>query len=394
MRLSKVYFVLACVLACVLVLGGCATQRVVASLPADVLQDQDFDYNPALVTETRETLFGLDEALVRDLKTTDRIGFSTEKRIDILLSRLYGPNGIRLAYTAGHTTGAAQTWREKRGDCLSLTILAYTAAKFLGIEARMQEVSVPLVMDRRQGFDLINGHVNLFVRNKVDVSVNGSTYGAGSFVIDFEPQGGSLRPGIHLSEEAIMARFYNNRATEYLLQRNYRHAYAYYRTALALAPDYAPAFNNLAHLYARTGHDQGAERLLRQAMALGEPSYAQLAAMQRVLVAQGRAAEAQLYADQLTQRQHEDPYYWLGKGINAVESGQWRDAISALERAEKLTTGFEEIHFYLGLAYGRHGQLDAANKQLATMRAINNQGPSVALLSKKLQGLSQPTAVY
>ena len=390
MRLSKVCVVVACVLA----LGGCATQRVAGSLPADVWQDQAFQYNPALVTETRETLFGLDDALVRDLKTDDRIGFSTEKRMDILLSRLYGPNGIRLAYTAGHTTGAAQTWREKRGDCLSLTILAYTAAKFLGIEARMQEVSVPVVMDRREGFDLINGHVNLFVRNKVDVSVNGSTYGAGSFVIDFEPQGGSMRPGMRLSEEAIMARFYNNRATEYLLQRNYSHAYAYYRAAIALAPDYAPAFNNLAQLYARTDHYQGAEKLLRQAMTLGDTTFVQLAAMQRVLAAQGRTTEAQLYADQLAQRQHEDPYYWLGKGIKAVEGGQWRDAIAALERAEKLTTGFEEIHFYLGVAYSRNGQVDAANKQLATMRTIKNQGPSVALLSKKLQGLSAPTAVY
>lgn len=390
MRMKKLCVVVGCVLA----LGGCATQRVVGALPADTWHDQAFQYQPALVTETRETLFALDDALVRDLKSEDRIGFSTEKRMDILLSRLYGPNGIRLAYTAGHTTGASQTWREKRGDCLSLTILAYTAAKFLGIEARMQEVSVPMVMDRREGFDLISGHVNLFVRNKVDVSVNGSTYGAGSFVIDFEPQGGSLRPGMRLSEEAIMARFYNNRATEYLLQRNYNHAYAYYRAALALAPDYAPAYNNLAQLYARTGHYQGAEKLLRQAMALGDTTYAQLAAMQRVLTAQGRTGEAQLYADQLARRQHEDPYYWLGRGITAVEGGQWREAISALERAEKLTTGFEEIHFYLGVAYSRNGQPDAANKQLAAMQAINTQGPSVALLSKKLQGLSAPTAVY
>lgn len=390
MRVKKLCVVVGCVLA----LGGCATQRVEGSLPVQAWQDQAFQYQPALVTETRETLFGLDESLVRDLKSDDRIGYSTEKRMDILLSRLYGPQGIRLAYTAGHTTGAAQTWREKRGDCLSLTILAYTAAKFLGIEARMQEVSVPLVMDRREGFDLVNGHVNLFVRNKVDVSVNGSTYGAGSFVIDFEPQGGSLRPGMRLSEEAIMARFYNNRATEYLLQRNYNHAYAYYRAALQLAPTYAPAYNNLAQLYTRTGYYQSAETLLRQAMTLGEVTYAQLSAMQRVLTAQGRTGEAQLYADQLARRQHEDPYYWLARGIKAVEGGQWRDAISALERAEKLTTGFEEIHYYLGVAYSRNGQPDAANKQLAAMRAINTQGPSVALLSKKLQGLQQTTAVY
>lgn len=369
----------------VLALVGCASNRVAGSLSADVWQDQAFQYQPAMVTETRDTVFGLDAALVQSLKAEDRIGFTTERRLDILLSRLYGPSGIRLAYASGHTTGASQTWHEKQGDCLSLTILAYAAAQFLGIDAHMQEVQVPLVMDRRAGFGLINGHVNLVVRNRADVSVGGNIYGAGSFVIDFEPQGRSVRPGLRLSEAAILARYYNNRATEYLLQKNPNHAYAYYRAALALAPDYPPAFNNLAQLYFQTGHYQSAEKLLRYSMALNEPTYAQLAGMQRVLLAQGRAAEAQHYAGQLVRRQNEDPFYWLGQGIQALQGEQWRDAVSALERAESLTTGFEEVHYHLALAYWRTGKRDAAEKQMATLRNINRQDPGLALLSKKMQ---------
>jgi Flp pilus assembly protein TadD len=380
------YKKLCAVAACVLALGGCSTNKVASALSADLWQDQAFQYQPALVTETRETVFGLDAALLQALKAGDRIGFTTERRMDILLSRLYGPGGIRLAYNSGHTTGASQTWRDKRGDCLSLTILAYSAAKFLGIDATMQEVPVPVVMDRRAGFELINGHVNLFVRNKVSVSVNGSTFGAGGLVIDFEPQGGSLRPGLRLSEEEILARFYNNRASEYLLQKNHNHAYAYYRAALALVPDFIPALDNLAQLYGRTGHYQGAEKLLRQAMGQGQPTYSQLAAIQRVLVAQGRSVEAQQYADQLARRQHEDPYFWLGKGTRALQGEQWQDAVLALERAESLTTGFEEVHYNLALAYLRAGKREAAEKQLATLRKINQNDPGVAVLAKKLQG--------
>ena len=106
MRYQKLCVVVACVLA----LGGCASNKVASSLSADLWQDQAFQYQPALVTETRETIFCLDATLVQDLKAVDRIGFATERRMDILLSRLYGPNGIRLAYTSGHTTGASQTW--------------------------------------------------------------------------------------------------------------------------------------------------------------------------------------------------------------------------------------------------------------------------------------------
>lgn len=380
------YTKLCAVAACFLALGGCATHKLPSALSADLWQDQVFQYQPALVTETHETIFGLDAALLQELKAGDRIGFTTERRMDILLSRLYGPGGIRLAYNSGHTTGASQTWRDKRGDCLSLTILAYSAAKFLGIDATMQEVPVPVVMDRRAGFELINGHVNLFVRNRVSVSMNGSTFGAGGLVIDFEPQGGSLRPGLRLSEEEILARFYNNRASEYLLQKNHNHAYAYYRAALALVPDFTLALDNLAQLYGTTGHYQGAEKLLRQAMGQGQPTYSQLAAMQRVLVAQGRSIEAQHYADQLARRQHEDPYFWLGKGTTALQGEQWQDAVLALERAESLTTGFEEVHYNLALAYLRAGKREAAEKQLATLRKINQNDPGVAVLAKKLQG--------
>ncbi len=372
----------------VVTLVGCASTQVARVLPADTWQDTAFAYDPQLVTETRETLFRLDGNLVQALKVEDRIGFSTERRLDVLLSRLYGLNGICLAYTSGHTTGASETWESKKGDCLSLTILAYTAAKFLGIDAQMQEVSVPVVMDRRDGFELINGHVNLYVRNKADVSMNGNVFGPGSFVIDFEPQGGAVRLGLRLTEDAVLARFYNNRGTEYLLQKQYRHAYAYYRAATKLAPEYTPAFNNLALLYARHGYFAGAERLLRHAMQFDEPSYAQLAAMQNVLIAQGRKTEAQRFADLMAKRQDEDPYYWYNLGRQALVKGRVHEAVRALERAEALTSGFEEIHFNLAVAYLRDGQRDAAVKQIAALRAINAKDPGLALLSKKMQAVA------
>ena len=136
-------------------------------------------------------------------------------KLERLLARLYTREGILLSYASGHTTGAMQTWRNKRGDCLSLTILAYAAAKSLHIDAHMQDVPVPSAVDRREGFDYINSHVNVFVNNVSEVSLNGTLYGAGGFVIDFEPQPGSRRAGQWLSENAILARYFNNRATEY-----------------------------------------------------------------------------------------------------------------------------------------------------------------------------------
>ena len=374
-------------------LAGCASQPVAIAPPADIWQDQAFQYQPALVTETRDSLFALDADIVQSLQADKGHGFSTKRRLDLLLARLYGPAGIRLAYTSGHTTAASQTWHDQRGDCLSLTILAYAASRVLGINAHMQEVRVPFAVDRRDGVDFINGHVNVVVREETEAVIDGRPFVTGVFIIDFEPQAGSGRTGTWLTEDAILARFYNNRAAEYLVQQDDARAYAYFRAAIEKAPGYAPAYANLAQLYARQGIAGAAERLLRHALALEGPSYAPLRGMQKLLADQGRATEAKYYADLLVKRQEEDPYYWLGLGLVALDAQRHGAAISALERAASFASGFKEIHYYLGLAYWRDGQREAARKQLATLSAINRQDPGVATLSKKFSALAPAKSV-
>lgn len=366
-------------------LSGCAVPPVAPLPEAQIWQDGAFQYQPQRVTETSATLFDLDESVVRSFRAADRQSYTTERRLDQLLSQLYGQNGIRLSYASGHSTGAAQTWNDKRGDCLSLTILAYAAARSLGLAPHMQEVRVPVAIDRRDGVDFINGHVNVFIRNNSEISINGRALQSGGVVIDFDPQAGSRQMGQWLTEDEILARFYNNRATEYMVQRDDERAYAYYRSAITADPHFGPVFANLAQLYQRRGLLQGAEQLLLHAIALQGLSYAPLRSMQQLLQSQGRAADAKHYADLLKRRQDEDPYYWLGVGLGAMQSGRFESAINALERAASLTSGFEEIHRNLAIAYWRNGQREAANKQLKVLTALNSEDPAIALLSKKMR---------
>jgi Flp pilus assembly protein TadD len=388
---------LCCAVVGLVLLVACASgERMGAALPepVDMWRDTAFAYQPELVTETRASLFALEPDVVQALRFDSGGTVPVERRLDLLVNRFYGTGGIRLAYDASNTTAATQTWRNRKGDCLSLTILAYAAARHLGIAAHMQEVRVPLSVDRRDGMDFISGHVNVFVRDEAEVSFNGKSFGAGSFIIDFEPQAGSRRFGQWLSEDAILARYYNNRAAQYWAQKDDTRAYAYYRAAITTAPDFAPAYANLAQLYARHGLDGDAEHLLRHAVALGGPTYAPLRALHRLVLAQGRTQEAQQLAELLAKRQDEDPYHWLGLGLDALQAGRNREAIAALEKAAALTTGFEEIHYHLGLAYWRDGQREAARKQLAVLSAINNRDPGIAVLSKKLQGIAPQSAVF
>jgi tetratricopeptide (TPR) repeat protein len=250
-----------------------------------------------------------------------------------------------------------------------------------------------VIVDRHDGVEFVNGHVNVFVRNESDVAINGKSFRSGGIVIDFEPQVGARNSGDWLTQDNILARFYNNRGTEFLVQRDYGQAYAYYKAAIETDPTFVPSFSNLAQLYSVRGLLPASEQLLRHALALGGDSYAPLRTLHRLLTDQARLSEAQDVAKALAKLQDEDPYYWFGKGLVALREGRNGNAVDALERAAELTTGFEEIHYHLGLAYLRNGQRKEASRQMAALSAINTEAPGLAVLNKKMAGLNAVTSL-
>jgi tetratricopeptide (TPR) repeat protein len=248
----------------------------------------------------------------------------------------------------------------------------------------MQEVRVPVAVDRRGGVDFVSGHVNVLVHNSSPLTLNGRSFGAGGVIIDFEPQIGSRQQGNYLTDDQIVARFYNNRASEYLATMNDDKAYAYFKAAIIADPNFAPAYSNLAQLYNRRGMNAAAEDLLHHAIALNERSDAPLRTLHKLLVAEGRSAEAEAIAIKLRKHDDEDPYFWVGIGLDHLQQNRYSKAIEALERAELLTTGFEEIHRYLAIAYWRNGQQKLADKELATLVSMRSDDQLVKTLSRKL----------
>ena len=213
-------------------------------------------------------------------------------------------------------------------------------------------------------------------------------------MVDFLPQPGSRSRGMALTEDQILARFYNNRGSEYLTQKKDEPAYAYYRAAIAADPHYGPAYSNLAQLYKRRGLVQSAENLLWHAVALDRTGDAPLRNLHALLLAQDRKEEAQKVAGMLERIKEQNPYHWLQLGIAALQKGELRRSISALERAEALAIGFEEIHYHLALAYAKNGQRDKATQQINALDAINRNDPNIALLNKKLQGLPAKSGFF
>ena len=353
-------------------LAGCAAAPR-APVPAPLLwQDQAFAYDAALVSVSKRDLFQLDAALLSKLTDPRIQNSSAQYRLNQLVSLLFEPETRDFSYSSNHSTIAAETWRRKSGDCLSLTVLSYSLAKALDMSVQMQEVRIPVVFDRRGSVEFLNRHVNLLISGRSDggLYVKDGLMRSGDVIIDFEPQVASRKEGTALSDDGILARFYNNVAADNLARGDLPLAYAHFKAAVLADPGYSPSYSNLAQLYTRKGLLQSAEQLLLYAVALDDDSEIALRSLHQLLVSQGRESEASKYREILQARQEKDPYYWLGVGLHHLQEGNYEKAVNALERAQDLTRGFQEVHRYLAIAYWRAGKRTQAKNQLAVLASL------------------------
>lgn len=371
---------------CVLGLVGCASAPVTQAVAQPPWRDLAFDYDASLVTVGRAELFRLDPELLARLDTPQARQMSTQARYKHLMALVFGPDRQRFGYAAGHSTTAAETWRNQRGDCLSLTVLAYSAARALGMAVQMQEVQTPALFDRRGRLDVVNQHVNVVFRRAYRDLRDAEPR---DMVVDFEPYFSTRRPGRSLTEDAVVARYYNNIATEHLGSGRRALAYAHFKAAIQADPGYAASYGNLAVLYRDAGLVTEAEQLLRRAVALGDTPDVPLHALHQMLTEQGRTAEARQLARALQAGRERDPYHWIGMGLQHLADGDARRAIDALEQAKDLANGFDEIHRYLAVAYAHAGETRKAREELALVASLAGDERVVSKLKRKIRSVQQ-----
>ena len=300
-------------------LAACAINPMVPPAPAAVWHDALFEWSATRVTLTQEELFALEPTLLLKLADPALKKLSNARRLEHMMKLLYGQEMLRFDYSAGHSTTAQQTWLDRRGDCLSLTVLAYAMGRHLDLDPEMQEVKVPPLIDRRGNVDYYNHHVNVLFRRSGPMQTLEGRLSSTDMVLDFEPQVGSRLRGHVLTDAGILARFYNNLAAEFLAKNQRPQAYAHFKAAIAADANYAPSYTNLATLYRSAGLLADAERLLRQSIAMSEVPDVPLHLLQQHLEALGRLDESKAVQTLLQNRRTQDPYYWAALGLEHLK---------------------------------------------------------------------------
>lgn len=347
-----------------------------------VWQDHLFIADQALRLLSKEEVFELSPKLREQLTKPEVRSLSNYARTKYFLDLVYSQDISPFVYNPIDTTVAKKTWDDKSGNCISLTILAYSVGKALNLPILMQDVDVPVQFDRRGNIEFLNSHVNAIVMHK-DFWFDSESEQRGYLIIDFEPQTIVLQKGRALSEDQILSRFYNNLGAEYLAKKQKILAYAYLKAALLAAPDNSLALNNLAQLYLQVGAQEFAESTLKRALIFNPDDAIVMRSLQGLLRTQKRDGEAEQLSAAINASDAKNPHYWIGLGMYAMSRNDYKEAIRHFEKAETMASGFAEIHQNLAEAYMKIGDMERAKTEIKKLVSLVPTHPKSTLLRTK-----------
>ncbi|HEX6929324.1 MAG TPA: tetratricopeptide repeat protein, partial [Gammaproteobacteria bacterium] len=312
--------------------------------------------------ETREDVFGLDEQARHYVD--EKIGHlgEPELRKQILVDEIIRQATQKLSYESDADTTASQTFRNQTANCLSMSIMAYAMAKYLGFETGFQLVDIPEYWERRDHHSLVARHVNVLL--KPEPTLAGLNFGD-TVEIDFFAPGSSREFGSRaISASTVLAMFYNNKAVAALIGDNRDAAYAYLRAALMEDPGLTMALGNLALLYAREGRLQWAEQAYREAARRDPDDTVSREGLAMVLKLTGRRAQADAILAKLAHERRDNPFFYYVQGEEAYDAGDWDQAIRSFRKAIHLRPDLDRPYFGLAKTYFRMGERDNAKAYL------------------------------
>jgi Tfp pilus assembly protein PilF len=364
-------------------LASCGTTRVNVR-PENVFNDQLFSAPSERINAV--DVFALSDEMKHYVNAEISDHLRAKGRQQGLIDALYNKNQLKVEYDAAKTRNAAQTFKDRTGNCLSLVIMTAALAKELDMQVTFQRVLTDDTWARSGGLYFSIGHVNLIVgkpllslRNKFDDS---------QITVDFLPAGETRgQRSSPLSQETIIAMFMNNRAAEALARGNVSDAYWWAREAIVQDPGFMSAYNTLGVLYRRQGGLVEAEIAFTHVLQHEPDNIQVMSNLALVRGDQGRANEAAQLNAKIAALESHPPFHFFNLGMAAMKDKNFKVARENFAREISRDAYNHELHFWLAAAYSGMGEMGLSRKHLAYALEYSTTRKSGEMYAAKLDRL-------
>lgn len=306
--------------------------------------------------ESSEEVFSLSDEALAYIKYRVNVKENPRERIDALIEDLFSNTDFKLSYVSSANTNAAETFKNRSANCLSMSIMAYSLAEKANLEVHFQEVDIPEYWTNREGYSLLNGHINL--RISPDLLGNTIYFNRSWTTVDFDPLSRRSRFRQNsIRKNRVLAMYYNNKGADAFLRGNYDRAYAYFKASATAAPNFDDVWVNLGYLYKVRGDLKAARATYEHAIALDDDNYTGWENLAILLASIGREKEAKDIQARIERKRLENPYYHLMLGDQEFKQENWRQAIKYYRRAIKLDDRPHEFYYGLAKTYFKLGDV-------------------------------------
>lgn len=285
-----------------------------------------------------------------------------------LIYAIIGGERFLLAYDDS-TSSAEETFRNKRGNCLSFTNMFIAMARYLGIKARYQEVAIPPDWSMTGQSYLFSQHVNVLVETR-------HSHQTVTRIVDFNTLRASGEDQTRvISDQRARAHYFNNIAVEFMLAADTLRAFANFRASLNEDRTFSSAWANLGNLYRRESYLEYAEVAYLEALRNAPDNLIAMSNLANLYVEEEKPELARGYLDKVHLHRMKNPYYRYQIANTAFMEGDYQTAIDNLEYATRLKKNEEKFCVLLSLSYLMSGDKKEAARWMrkAEERAVEFQ---------------------
>ena len=321
-----------------------------------------------------EIPFELDPEILAEIEESlDRRG-TPRQRARQVVDLIFGSLGLE--YALYPTRTAAETFRSRRGNCLSFVNLFVGIARHLGLDPFYVEVVDQQGWSYRDGMVVSRGHIvaGMMIEGKLET-------------FDFLPyRPKSYRDLRPLDDQRAIAHFYNNLGAEALIGGDPQAAARHLALAARIAPEWVTGLNNLGISQARLGDLDSALETYRRGLRLEPGNVAVLTNLARLHQQEGRHEAAEGLLEQVRRSRHASPFFYVYQGERALARGELQEALDHLRQGLRRDSEVPEVHIALVKLYLALGDLDRSRHHLRRALKLDSKHPDAREFRNLLAG--------
>lgn len=366
-------------------LTACASVAVIAPESTDdllsgaLLFGEDVDVSDI---STDDIMAANDE--LRDY-VSSKVGRDPQARTRLkkLIGGMIDDGLLTLDYDDNRTYTAIETFRNRRGNCLSFSILFTVLAREANLDVTFQMVDIPPSFSANDETILLNNHINVLVRG-VRSDVNFMQ----SYVVDFNAaEYNGNYDTKRVRDSYAIALYFSNVAVEALQAGNTKKAFRYLKKAIETDHAIAGIWVNLGVLYSRHGYYAMAEKAYRMALTVEPSNKSALVNLAGVLETLGRNEESNDYLKKVTYYRDHNPYYHYFQAQAAYRRDNLDDAIAYLGKAIRLKKDEHQFYFLRGLVRQRKQEYELAARDYEKARDTAQKAQLISGYTRKLEAV-------